>query len=69
MYLDAPPAGAGTVSIDRPLGIAIGLCLAATLVFGLFPAPLVALGERGAEILAAGPTARAGADLGSDSIP
>lgn len=34
--------------VSAPLGVAVGICVLATIVIGIYPRPLVALGERAA---------------------
>jgi NADH-quinone oxidoreductase subunit N len=41
------------VGVSQPLGLAIALCVAATLALGIFPRPLVDLGSRAAASIAA----------------
>jgi NADH-quinone oxidoreductase subunit N len=42
MYIHAPPAGADRLPVSRPVAVAIAVCVALTVLIGLYPAPWVA---------------------------
>ena len=54
MYL-SEPAETRPPAPDRPLGLAMGLGIAAVLFFGIYPTPLIRMATTAAEVLGAGP--------------
>jgi NADH-quinone oxidoreductase subunit N len=43
MYINAPAEGAPSISVARPLSLAIGFCVLMTAVIGMYPAPWIAI--------------------------
>ncbi|MCX7799578.1 MAG: NADH-quinone oxidoreductase subunit N [Fimbriimonadales bacterium] len=45
MYIHAPPEGSGRLRVARPVAAAIAVCVALTVLIGLYPAPWVGWAE------------------------